>query len=304
MALRASTFAILLFSFALLEIVYSTRHQGCLKSPPKGTKMSSIKSPLPSEYVNVADLPQQLDWRYLNGKVYVTKIKNQLQPKFCGSCWAMAATSALSDRMKIALNATLPDIDLATQVLLDCGDESGAGGCDGGSSTAANQFMQQTGITDDSCAVYMAADYVLESELPCNQTMCRTCDRFGTCFAIPNATKYYVDEYGTMSGVKAMMAEIYARGPIVCGMYAHSESFEKYHGGIITDPTNYTYVTHAVSLVGWGEQNGIPYWIGRNSFGTHWGELGWFKIERGTNCLLIESGCDWATPLTRTLPHY
>jgi len=228
--------------------------------------------------------------------MYVTKIKNQLQPKFCGSCWAQAATSALSDRIKIGTKATLPDIDLATQVLLDCGQEYGTGGCDGGSSTAANEFMYDYGITDDSCAPYLAVDYAMQSELPCQETMCRTCDRFGTCYAI-NSTKYFVAEYSNVSGVDAMMAEIYARGPIVCYIFAHSDSFENYKSGIITDPAVYPYITHAISLVGWGEESGVKYWIGRNSFGTAWGETGWFQIERGTNCLLIENQpCDWAVP--------
>jgi len=41
-------------------------------------------------------------------------------------------------------------------------------------------------------------------------------------------------------------------GPIACYMYAHSDSFEDYTGGIITDATQYPGITHVVSLVGWG----------------------------------------------------
>jgi cathepsin X len=67
-----------------------------------------------------------------------------------------------------------------------------------------------------------------------------------------------------------MMAEIYTRGPIVCCIYAHSASFENYTGGIIQDPTVYPECTHDISLVGWGTEDGIPYWIGKNSFGTSW----------------------------------
>ena len=34
-----------------------------------------------------------------------------------------------------------------------------------------------------------------------------------------------------------MQAEILARGPIACSLYAHSAAFEEYTGGIIADPT-------------------------------------------------------------------
>jgi hypothetical protein len=29
---------------------------------------------------------------------------------------------------------------------------------------------------------------------------------------------------------------------------------------------------HAVTLVGWGVEGGVPYWIGQNSWGNSWGE--------------------------------
>eukprot|EP01089_Gocevia_fonbrunei_P019330 TRINITY_DN6816_c0_g1_i1.p1 TRINITY_DN6816_c0_g1~~TRINITY_DN6816_c0_g1_i1.p1 ORF type:complete len:231 (+),score=49.88 TRINITY_DN6816_c0_g1_i1:160-852(+) len=217
---------------------------------------------------------------------------------FCGSCWALSTTSALSDRFKIARKAQGPDVHLAPQTLLDCGQQKGAGSCDGGSAELANQFMHQYGIVDDTCAPYQSVDYSSYTEAPCEDSMCRTCDFYNTCKNTNNGTKYYVEEFGAVpTGVESMMAEIYQRGPIVCGIYAHSASFENYHGGIITDRTKYPGITHDISIVGWGQtEAGLPYWIVRNSFGTIWGEEGWFLIERGINCLLIETGCHWSTP--------
>jgi len=43
-------------------------------------------------------------------------------------------------------------------------------------------------------------------------------------------------------------------------------------------------------------KNANKYWIGRNSWGTYWGENGFFKLKRGTNNLMIESECAWAVP--------
>jgi len=270
--------------------------KGCKRPPAPGTILEHVETPRPQDYLTPEDLPQKFDWRWKDRTNFATPIRSQLMPKFCGSCWAFAVTSAISDRMKIQNNATLVDITLAPQVLLDCGDDYQLGTCEGGSASAAHQFIHENGITDETCAPYMAADYVYRGEQDCRDTMCRTCDRFGSCAAIPNPIKHSIAEYGDLEGEAAMMAEVYARGPIVCAIYAHSKSFEYYTGGIIVDRTEYNETTHDISIVGWGVEDGINYWIGRNSYGTYWGEVGWFRIERGVNCLLIESECHWSTP--------
>lgn len=40
---------------------------------------------------------------------------------------------------------------------------------------------------------------------------------------------------------------------------------------------------HAVKIVGWGTENGTPYWKVANSWNTNWGEDGFFKIKRGSD---------------------
>lgn len=94
-----------------------------------------------------------------------------------------------------------------------------------------------------------------------------------------------------------MKAEIMKRGPIACGVAVTDSFMKDYKGGVFEDMTNERKIRHVVSVLGWGEAlDGTKYWIGRNSWGTYWGENGFFKIVRGKNNLMIESECAWAVP--------
>jgi len=93
-----------------------------------------------------------------------------------------------------------------------------------------------------------------------------------------------------------MMNEIYQRGPITCAM-AVTQEFINYTGGIFSDKTRKAELEHEVSIVGFGvDKDGTKYWIARNSWGSYWGERGFFRILRGENNMGIESYCSWAVP--------
>jgi hypothetical protein len=72
---------------------------------------------------------------------------------------------------------------------------------------------------------------------------------------------------------------------------------ENYTEGVFEDTTGDTNMVHEVSIVGFGESGDKPYWLIRNSWGTHWGESGFMKLIRGKNNLAIETDCAWATPV-------
>ena len=127
--------------------------------------------------------------------------------------------------------------------------------------------------------------------------MCGTSDPLRGCAAVAPAALYSVSEFGIVRGEAAMMAEIAARGPIVCGVCVTAE-FYGYAGGVFRDARNCTTLMHDVSIAGFGEDaDGTPFWIGRNSWGTYWGEEGWFRLARGVNTLGVEEECNWGVPV-------
>lgn len=257
---------------------------------------SVIISKLPHQYLTPQDIPSSFDWRDTK---HISPPTNQFLPNPCGACWAHASTGALTDRFIMATGVVIPHLSM--QVLVNCGHEDGMtelGTCEGGSDILAYQFIHQYGITDVTCSPYLGMGYTNWGEgLKCYERMCRQCDIHGNCYFI-NGTKYHISEYGSVLGELKMMTEIYARGPIACSVYAHTDSFLKYTGGILIDPTPYNVTTHVIVVTGWGvDEKGVKYWIGRNSFGSEWGEKGWFKLKRGTNTLNIEKHpCAWAVP--------
>jgi len=101
-----------------------------------------------------------------------------------------------------------------------------------------------------------------------------------------------------------MAKEIFARGPISCGIDAGP--ILKYTGGIVDLPGDG--VDHVISVVGWGKdaEKG-EYWIVRNSWGEFWGEMGYVRVAKGNNALKLEEQCSWAAVdsfTTKNFPCY
>jgi cathepsin X len=256
-----------------------------------------VTSPEPHTYIKASDLPSDFDWRNINGKNYASSSRNQHIPQYCGSCWAMASTSALADRIRIARNRTFPDFMLAVQSVVHCVPM----GCSGGDPFLAYWHIHDNGIGPDTCQNYIAQGLGLECT---PENICMNCSPQGNCSAVTDFPKFGVSEFGNIYGEQAMIAEIYARGPIACGIDAGP--IENWYLpealNVFTNGTDKLSVDHLISVTGWGMQNGTQYWTIRNSWGEYWGDHGYFKLKRGTNNLAIESGgCSWAVP---TIPSY
>jgi len=269
-------------------------------------RRNKVLSALPHETMNLLELPDSFDWRNVNGKSFVSVPRNQHIPQYCGACWAFASTSTLNDRIKIMRKNEWPEIVLSPQHMLSCGT---GGSCFGGNHFLAFKWLTEAGVTDETCSPYLAKDYTTPYKNAYGETrhqhhctaerVCKDCAHDGGCHAVETPAKYSISEYGEVKGENNIMAEIKARGPVACGVAVTDSFMKEYKGGIFEDETGERKIRHVVSLVGWGNaEDGTKYWVGRNSWGTYWGENGFFKIVRGKNNLRIEDECAWAVPKT------
>jgi cathepsin X len=282
--LKQTTIALLVSS--TLALKYIDPESPCRKVSTE-PKVENPGQPL----TPVEALPEQHIWNNVDGVNFLTNLRNQHIPSYCGSCWAHAATSAMSDRIKIARKAQWPDVNIAPQVLISC---SGDDGCHGGEAFNAFEWMASNEVTDETCSIYRARGHDNGEE--CSSIIkCENCMPGEPCFAQDDYKIFHTDKYGKVSGEDAMMQEIFQRGPIACGI-AVPDALESYTGGIFEDTTGDMDIVHDISIVGYGVEDGKKYWTVRNSWGTHFGESGFVRVIRGVNNIAIESDCAWATP--------
>lgn len=74
-------------------------------------------------------------------------------------------------------------------------------------------------------------------------------------------------------------------GPISVAINVDPMTF--YAGGIFDESAcNKTNLDHGVLAVGYGSQDGVDYWLVKNSWGVNWGENGYLRVtrNRGNQC--------------------
>jgi hypothetical protein len=206
-----------------------------------------------------AAVPANFDWRDVdgNGTSYVTPVRNQ---RSCGSCWAFAAAAGLESYTIMTQNAPNTNIDVAEQILISCYNTNG---CSGGSPSGASSYIKTKGLPPESCSPYTAFDAEDgDNSVPCN-TACL------------NET-YKILNYGSVSfSVAAIKDALVNYGPLVTTFNVYGD-FYGYSGGIYSYTSGAYQGGHAVLIVGYDDVNSC--FIVKNSWGTGWGEAGFFRI--------------------------
>ena len=236
-------------------------------------------------------LPKNWDWRDVGGENYYSE---EISQGGCGSCYVVSTISILESRLRIkTLNKD--QTKLSVKFPLSCSFYTE--GCDGGFPIVLGKFFHDFEIVPRECFEYDQNDHNCENV--CDYNLFEK--------------KYFVTDYGYIGGFYGaatevlMMKELRARGPIT-GNIKSPLFFSMFSGGIFSsqeikenaskglnnrslynDNIFFQELSHSTTIVGYGEENGIKYWICMNSYGKDWGENGYYKVLRGENEIGIES---------------
>lgn len=192
--------------------------------------------------------PESKDWR-TDG--WVTDPRYQGD---CQACVAFATCAAMESRLRIYADDSALDLDLSEAHLFACGH---VGGCAvGWNFEPALERARSEGVG-------------LETDFPYEPT-----DQ--ACPDIPPAAR--VNGWSAATTADARKQTIAANGPAIGGMRAFQDLLY-YDAGVYRHVAGGQTGLHAVCVVGYDDPGG--FWIVKNSWGTDWGEEGFFRIAYG-----------------------
>jgi C1A family cysteine protease len=193
---------------------------------------------------------------------YITSVKNQ---GGCGSCVAFGVAGAAEGTWRKRNNKPNAAIDLSEAHLYYCHARAEGRRCSGPSggwwsSNALNAFRDK-GVVDEPCYPYTAGD----------QDCTNLCSGW-------KGRLWRVSKWERLNNVAAMKDWLSTKGPLVA-CYTVYADFYAYKSGIYKHVSGAKKGGHCVTCVGYNDAQ--KYWICKNSWGTGFGENGYFKIAYG-----------------------
>lgn len=214
-----------------------------LSSSPRAT--TAFKEP-------VLSLPPSVDWVSENK---VSRVKNQGS---CGSCWAFSTTGAIESMLRIRHNKA---IDLSEQQLVDCSSSNHA--CDGGLMNLAVDDINVLG------GLHEEKDYPYTAK--------RGGCRLDYKKIVPE-TKNLEYDFVRPFDIQEMKQQLASKGPMCSAVEVDPFHFLFYKEGVYDYQKEYHRLNHAVLLTAYHDDQEIPYWVIKNSWGTSWGENGYMRM--------------------------
>ena len=167
-------------------------------------------------------------------------------------------TTASGERLIRALSFP----DFSEQDLVSC---SPAGTCGGGLPSSAADYIKNTGVVFESCFPYTALDD------PCNLCV-DYIDKLSRITDWGWVTQDSPDE--------TLIKSALVFGPLAAFMEVYND-FYSYQSGIYEHVSGSYLGGHGIVIVGYYDDGVDKYWICKNSWGTFWGENGYFNIRMG-----------------------